>query len=449
MDNLTPFEFDMALQAPVFQMERRGILIDFDARDRYKEQAHENWQKYQSMLNQVAGGELNVNSPKQVKEFLYSHLGLPGRRHKGKLSTKEEKLRSLMAECQDKVNSLVQESAIERWRLGLIAITLILKIRGVRKKLSSYLEVDFDTDGRCRTNLSVGKTETGRFSSSKTLWGTGLNLQTVPKSLRDMYIADEGKELAELDLNRGESWVYAHLSGDHELLRIHLDGLDFHSETAAGIARAFGADPLPADEIARRAKAGDDFAFKLRYLGKRVNHASAYRMGPFRQAEVVNNDADETGITITVGEAKKAQAYWKMKYPGMVEWWNRIEMSLNEDRILRTPYGRERIFYAAWGNELFKEATAYIPQSTSVDYLNRGMLRVWNELVLKDFRGLEILHQNHDAILIQYDSDHRDEVLSEVSSRLISTLVINDREFSIPVEAEYGQNWKEMTEWVR
>ena len=253
--------------------------------------------------------------------------------------------------------------------------------------------------------------------------------------------------MAELDLNRGESWVYAHLSKDYELMEIHHNGLDFHAETASVLSFEFLKDHITPEEIARRAKSGDKDAFRLRYLGKKVNHASAYKMGPFRQAEVINEEADDTGITITVGQAKKAQELWRGKYPGMVEWWNTIIRDLSTDRTLTTPYGRRRTFFSWWGNELFKEATAYVPQSTSVDYLNRGLLRVYNELVKLDFHSLEILHQNHDAILIQYDPAHRDEVLAEVSLRLVSSLVIHDVEFSIPVEAEYGPDWLNLREW--
>lgn len=263
-----------------------------------------------------------------------------------------------------------------------------------------------------------------------------------------MFIADDGKELAELDLNRGESWIYAHLSKDPEMMRIHHDGLDFHAETAAAIAHAFSDRQEPAHEIVRLFKSGDEWAYFIRYLGKRVNHASAYRMGPFKQAEVINDDADDTGITITVAQAKEAQKLWKQKYAGMLGWWSTIERTLSNDaRTLTTPYGRKQTFYDWWGDSLFKEATAYVPQSTSVDYLNLGMLDVYNDLVMEGAYGLEILHQNHDAILIQYDEGRRDEVLGEVASRLQRKIVVNDVEFTIPVEAEYGHSWGKMSEW--
>jgi DNA polymerase I-like protein with 3'-5' exonuclease and polymerase domains len=445
----SPLEFDMALQAgPVMEMMKRGILVDHKEKHRLTSEYMGRWKQYQQHINIVAGRELNVNSPKQVREFLHKELNLPARKHKGKVSTAEPKLRALMADCSEKLETLSTESAKMRWMRGHTAIYLILKIRSIRKRLSSYLNVEVDGDNRMRTLLKVGGTETGRLSSSKTLWDTGCNLQTIPKELRTIFIADDGMELAEFDLNRGESWIYAHLSKDPELLRIHHGGLDFHAETAAAIAHAFSDRQESTDQIVKLFKAGDEWAYFIRYLGKRVNHASAYRMGPFMQAEVINNDADDTGITITVGQAKIAQQLWKQKYSGMPGWWSSIERTLSDNaRTLVTPYGRKQTFYDWWGESLFKEATAYVPQSTSVDYLNLGMLDVFNDLVRKGAYGLELLHQNHDAILVQYKESCRAEVMGEIISRLERSLVINDVEFTIPVEGQYGHSWGKMTEW--
>lgn len=444
----TPFDFDMALTAPVFYMMQKGIRIDNDVREQFHQEAHAKWDEFQAQLNSVACKPLNANSHKQIKEFLYGELGLPTRRSRGKVTTDEAALRSLLALCQDKLRTLSQERAKLRWKRGYLAIILILKIRAVRKEISSYIDISFDDDFRMRTTLSIGGARTFRFTSSKTLWDTGCNLQTIPRRLRKMFVADEGKEMAEFDLNRGESWVYSHLAEEPEMIRIHREGLDFHTITACAISTVFG-HHISYDAWGEFDERDPEGAYKLRYLGKRTNHASAYRMGPFRFAEVVNNEADDTGITITVAQAKAAQALWLKRYPFIESWWMGIERTLNEDaRTMVTPYGRVRQFFGRWGDQLFKEATAYVPQSTSVDYINGGMLRVFNELVMKDAFGLELLHQNHDSILVQYDEDCREEVIPEISECLISDLVIGKHVIQIPVEAAYGHSWGELTRYA-
>jgi hypothetical protein len=61
---------------------------------------------------------------------------------------------------------------------------------------------------------------------------------------------------------------------------------------------------------------------------------------------------------------------------------------------------------------------------------------------------MDLLHQNHDSILIQYDEGARDKVLPAVIDLLESTVVVNGHEITIPVEAMYGHSWGTMTEWT-
>ena len=448
MTDMTPFEFDMALLEPVWYMMRKGIHIDRKKRLQLRGEYKSKWQTCQEDLDRVVGVPLNVNSPKQVKDFLYTTLNLPMRTVAKKPSVNEDSLRSLMALCQDKMNTIVQEKARVRWMRGYLVILLILKIRGLRKRLSSYIEAPIDEDGRMRTVLSVGGTETFRFSSSKTLWGTGCNLQTIPRELRCMFTADDGYELCEFDLNRGESWIYSHLAEDYEMMRIHQEGRDFHAETACALSQLFG-ERIEIDKWDEYEEANPEKAYKIRYLGKRSNHAFAYRMGPYRAAEVVNSEADDTGITITVAEAKKMRQLWLRKYPMIPNWWSRIEVALQEDRTLESPLGRKWTFFARWGESLFKEATARIPQSTSVDYLNQGMLRVYHELVVPGKFDLQLLHQNHDSILVQYRQTHRDRVIPTVIELMEHPIEVNGHTITIPAEPLYGANWQELTEWKR
>lgn len=444
-----PFEFDQLLLEPIHAMMQTGIRVDYEQLEKFRSDYVLRWQKFQAKLDQVAGRPLNTGSPKQMKEMLYGELGLPTRRLKGTPTVNEDALRAIMAECVSKVEGLKSLEAKARWMRGALVCRLALNITGVRKRISSYLglsikagrlhgEVPFtDSDGRIRSTISVGGTKTARFSHSKTLWGTGVNLATIPRELRAMFIADEGFELAEFDLERGESWIYAHLSEDPELLRIHLEGLDFHSETAAAISAAFGEPKELEWIIANR----DGEAYKLRYLGKKINHASAYRMGPFRGTQVVNEEADETGITVTQREFKNAQALWKQKYWMMPAWWNEIEAQISRDRTMRTLYGRHITFHDHYGSELFKEATAWVPQSTSVDYMNRGLLRVYHRFQKKGAWGLKLLTQTHDSILVQYEADARAEAVPAIAEALKDELTIKRRTFSIPIEAGVGQNW--------
>ncbi len=435
-----PYEFDMAILQIVLPMIQRGIRIDEEKRQYFKEKYTALYKDFQTDLETVVGHDLNVNSTKAVPQYLFHELGLPIRKRGGKVSTKEEVLRDLLAYCEFHYRNAKSDKDLLLYKRGYLSIMFILKVRGIRKRLSSYINPAIDTDGRMRTNLSVGGTETGRFTSAKTLWDTGCNMQTIPKELRYMFIADEGKEIAEFDLERGESWIYAHLSNDPELIEIHQAGRDFHSETAAIVSSIFSDKPLSVSDIILLHKAKDREGSKLRFLGKKLNHASAYRMGPKVGADEVNKEADDTGITVTMSEFRKAQELWRRNYFMIESWWNEIEVQLNKNRTMTTPYGRKRVFHDRWGNKLFKDATAYVPQSTSVDYANLGMLSVYNTLVKKRAFALEILHQNHDSILVQYDAQYREEVIPTIIDLMESELIVGDHKFTIPVEAQYGHS---------
>lgn len=453
-----PYQFDMLLLEPVHRMTEFGIRVDTQIRDELREEVITKWKAAQEKLDIIVGYPLNAEGKKSVPAFLYDELGLPKKFRKSKkgdeiskVTSDESALVATIAECQAKVKELKTEDARYRYKRGALAAYYILKIRGYRKQLSNYLglsiskgQIDteaesllLDPDGRVRWTFSVGGTETARFSHSQTPWGTGLNGATWPRDLRRMCVADEGYELAEFDLQRGESWVYAHLSQDPELLRIHIDNLDFHSETASAISGAFG-KPLELDWIIKN-KEKD--AYKIRFLGKKINHASSYRMGPFKGAEEVNKSAEETGITCTVAEFKKAQKLWLSKYFMIDQWWKEIERELDKTRTLVTPYGRVHQFHDQWGESLFKSATAYVPQSTSVDYLNRGLLRVYHEYQCKGAWDLHLLSQTHDSILVQYKSEHRHEAVPSIVEALKSKLVIKGREFHIPVDPNVGPSW--------
>src|SRR5690606_16796554 len=121
-----------------------------------------------------------------------------------------------------------------------------------------------------------------------------------------------------------------------------------------------------------------------------------------------------------------------------------------ETRTLTTPYGRQIQFHDHINEKLYREATAWVPQSTSVDYLNRGFLRVYHEFQKRGAWGLKILAQTHDSIMFMYKQNHRDEAIPSVMNAIgDQTIRIKGREFSIPTEASYGHSWGGMKEYEK
>lgn len=439
----------MSLQPIVQSMMRRGILIDQDKRAEYRRQYEEALKVLQSELNEIVGFELNVESAPQMKRAMHETLKLPTRSYKGRSTLDEDALVSLIGHCETQSEKLKTQSLKDEWKRKGRACLLALKIRKLRKRIESYLDARVDNDGRMRWVLVVGGTETGRFSCKMTPWDTGLNGQTIPlypayilpgmelPGLRGMFISDPGCTFLEFDLERGETWVYAHLAEEPTMLKILYEGLDFHKETAKAFLNTDdkGWDKL--DEITQK---------RTRYLGKRSNHALSYLMTYLRLATEINQTSDSTGITVSLLEAGRMHSAWTRKYDGMPKWWDSIKKELETTRRLVTPYGRVRTFYQHWGPELFKEATAYKPQSTSVDYLNVGMSRVhrWVEREGRKKYGAELLHQNHDSLEMQCRSEHVETVIPIVRNLLHNPIDINGHLVAIPVEAQAGPSWGDL-----
>lgn len=252
--------------------------------------------------------------------------------------------------------------------------------------------------------------------------------------LRSMIVAPKGKTFVMCDLSQAESWIVAFLSGDSQM-KYNLQCSDIHTETASAI---FG---VPFGSVTK----------EQRYTGKRVNHASAYRMSPERFAQVYNKDSP---TTISIKTAKFYNERWHELYPRIKEWWVDIEDKLNKTRTLVTPYGRRRMFFQAWGQELFKEATAYVPQSTVADHFNGarqfnganvegGLLSFYKHFV-REQGSVRIINQSHDSAMLEVPEAEVELWAKRLYDSLRRPLIVNGETFTIPVDCEVGPRWGEL-----
>jgi DNA polymerase I-like protein with 3'-5' exonuclease and polymerase domains len=276
--------------------------------------------------------------------------------------------------------------------------------------------------------------------------------------VRSMVHASPGKTLIMFDLSQAESWVVAYLANERNMKQALMYG-DIHTETAG--SALFHANVGCGHEWAVKTKGelwvctkcGRDVTKLMRYVGKRYNHASAYRMGAERAAQVINKDSDKPPyFTVTVKESKKFSESWH-NYYNLKGWWSDIERELRDTRSLRTPYGRRRTFFAAWGNELFKEATAYVPQSTVADHFNgkispdlgiRGGLREIYYTLVRPYADHKIINQSHDSAILEVPKVAARDLLEPITRLMLRPIVINNEEFTIPVDVEWGDRWTEM-----
>jgi DNA polymerase I-like protein with 3'-5' exonuclease and polymerase domains len=282
----------------------------------------------------------------------------------------------------------------------------------------------------------------------------------MPKvKIRSMIRALPGHELLAFDLSQAESWVVAYLANEPNMKKALQFG-DIHAQTAVAL---FHQDKVGCDH---KWKSGDKDSkvciadngcgvivlYDERYLGKKSNHASAYGMQPPRQAEVINAESDKPPyITVTVAQTTAMNKAWHDFY-NIKSWWQGIQDELNATRTLVTPYGRRRTFFAAWGNELFKEAYAFIPQSTVADHFNGavhpqlgivgGFRELYRRHVTKKY--YEIVNHAHDSVLLHVPKPVSEDLIYEIRSIIERPMIVNNEEFTIPVDGERGERFGEL-----
>lgn len=262
--------------------------------------------------------------------------------------------------------------------------------------------------------------------------------ETPKKKLRAMYVAPKGKTFVACDFSQAESWVVAFMSNEQRMKDSLMFG-DIHRDTAANAI--FFCDPATVTP-------------DMRYLGKRCNHALAYRMSGTRMAQVINKDSDVPPyVTVTIQEAELYRSRWHSYY-NIRAWWGEIEAELNRSRTLFNCYGRKRCFFGTWGDELFKEATAFNPQSTVADHANGmvhpelgipgGFLEVYRQLV-KPYKAHKMVNQAHDSCMLEVPESVGMEMAERTKNLMARPLIINGELVTIPVDAEIGPVWGELT----
>jgi DNA polymerase-1 len=291
----------------------------------------------------------------------------------------------------------------------------LLEIRKLAKLKGTYLEIKYDEDQRLRCSYNPVGTESGRLSSSQTIFGTGANLQNIPYEIRNYMLFDEGYIGYNVDLSQAENRIVAYVGPVPEMMRAFEEGWDVHKLTAAMIY----SKPL------------DDISAEERSWGKRANHGLNYDLG-FRTFALYY-EIDEASARFIVDRYHQA-------YPGVRQGYHQqVRQMLSTNRTVTNCLGRNRVFLDRWGDDLFKSAYSFIPQSTVADIINeRGLTYVYQNQDL--FAPVELLLQIHDSIVFQIPRSiplsHHASMLWKLKKSLETPLKWKLNQFSIPADIQ-------------
>lgn len=388
-------------------IQLRGVRVNNELMNSARMQLEQEVAEEQGKLSRVVGYEINVMSPKQLKELLYVTMKLPIKynRMSGTETTNEKAIDELSHKYPSPI------------------FDLILSIRHKRKLIGTYLSNNVSEDGRIRCSYMIGGTDTGRLSSRESLFGSGTNLQNIPKGVcRKMFVPDEGKVFIEADMSQAEARVVAYLAEEERLIDLFNKGGDIHVQTASWI---FGKDVSAVLKEERE-------------MAKKLVHASNYGIG-------ARTFAYHAGVK--EGEARLLLQKYFDTFPRIKAWQLQVQSSLSKTRILCTPMGRKRMFFGRWGDELFKQAYAYVPQSTVADVLNLAMIRFNSIQKEKTWHKADVMLQVHDSFVVQCDVGTEGTVIDDIKGAFNIVVSIHNRVFTIPIEIKIGTNWDEMKKY--
>ena len=408
-DGLMPVYLDLELPlVPILaEIERIGVRVDVRSLAAQSTLLDREMNDLSRQIFTLAGGEFNINSPKQLAEILFEKLQLPVLKRTGTTRTPSTAVEVL--------EELAAQHDICR---------LILDWRGLAKLKGTYIDalptlVNPET-GRVHTQISQAVAATGRLSSSDP------NLQNIPirteigRQIRGAFIAEPGHVLISADYSQIELRVLAHLSGDDTLIAAFERGDDIHDQTAT---KVFGADStLDPHELRRRAKI--------------VNYALLYGKTAFTLAK-------DIGVT-----QQAAQTFIDAYFAGFPMVRAFIDKTLEDARVsgfVQTIFGRRRpVPELTSRNGMIRAASeraaVNMPiQGTAADILKKAMIDVHAALAASHPRAKMILTV-HDELLFESPKEEADAVAAIVKQKMSAAVPLR---VPLDVDVGIGENWKE------
>ena len=387
-------------------VERAGVLVDGPALASQSKRLEQELAQRTAQIYEAAGGEFNINSPKQLAEVLFDRMQLPVIKRTGASRAPSTAV--------DVLEELALAHDLPRY---------ILEWRALMKLKGTYIDalpqlVNPDT-GRVHTCFNQAVAATGRLSSSDP------NLQNIPirtalgREIRRAFIAEPGHVLISADYSQIEFRVLAHLSCEPVLVEAFREGADFHERTAVKI---FGQN------------SGRD-AHELRAIAKMVNYALLYGKGAFTLSK-------DIGVT-----QRAAQEFIDAYFAGFPRVRAFIDRTLEEARatsVVKTLYGRRRLVPELNSRNgqvrgAAERVAVNLPiQGTAADIMKRAMIDVHAALV--PYPDARMILTVHDELLFEVPEGKADEYAAIVRDRMQSAATLN---VPLTVDVGVGENWRD------
>jgi DNA polymerase-1 len=400
-------EIDLPLAPVLYRMEKNGVRIDTTVLDGLSKRFAVELERVGERIFSLAGRRFNINSPKQLGEVLFTHLGLPAPVVRGKGKA--------ISTAQDVLEQLAEANEVPR---------LVLEYRHLSKLKSNYVDslpLLADSESRVHTTFQAAATATGRLSS------VNPNLQNIPiktelgREIRAAFTSAPGTQLLSADYSQIELRLLAHFSDDPLLVRAYQENEDIHTLTASEV---FG---VPADNMDK----------ETRNRAKAVNFGIVYGISPFGLA---------AQLGIPQAEARAYIDRYFARYQGVKAFIDKTLEATRREGSVHTMFGRVRpipdIESRNPNQRGFAERTAVNTplQGTAADLIKLAMIALDRKLAERKLKTRMVL-QVHDELLFEVPVSETAEVEALVRAEMEGVVKLN-----VPLVADlgFGPNWRDL-----
>ncbi len=395
-------------------MQKEGIICDAEVLLHLSKQVDHDLKIIEIKIHKAAGKEVNLNSPKQVRELLFDTLKLPPQKKSGTGEVFSTDAQVLTILAKD-------------YEIPL----MLLAYRELYKLKSTYIDalptyINLKTE-RIHTSWNQTIVATGRISSSNP------NLQNIPKNgleygkeydvdVRSAFKAKRGWSFISADYSQVELRVLAQLSKDKNLVNAFLHGKDIHIQTAASM--------FDIEE--------SKVTFEQRSIGKRLNFSILYGLTSYGLSR---------DMGISYADAKKYIELYFEQYPGVRLWMDEVVEFVKKTGFTKTLYGRRRYLPGIYEKnknlfDLARRVAINTPaQGTAAEIIKIGMIDFFKALSDQKLDG-KILLQIHDELLVTCPDDQ-----VEKTKKLLEQCLVSAVKWKIPLEVSIrsGKDWKSVS----
>ena len=383
-------------------MELVGVRVDVGELRSLAGELVDEVRRLEREIQDLAGVDFVVNSTPQLRDVLFSKLGLtPQKKTKTGYSTDAQTL--------------------ERLRGQHPIVDALLRYREVEKLRSTYGESllgEVGDDGRIHATFNQTVARTGRLSSDQP------NLHNIPvrteegRRLRRCFVPSTGRRFLVADYNQVELRVIAHLAGEPALIESFRIGTDIHNVTAS---RIYGVT-------------SDQVTIAMRSKAKMVSYGLAYGMEAYGLSQRLAIPVDEA--------AEILSAYWSA-FPAVRQYMEKVVAESRQRGYTETLFGRRRPIPELQSGRYQVRAAGERQamnagiQGLAADIFKVALVRLFASLETNRMESQLVL-QVHDEVILEVPPSEEDSAVEVVMDAMTGAAELD---VPLAVNLAWGDDW--------